>query len=183
MSRLGKIPVPVPEKVKVSVSGSTVAVEGPLGKLSFAIPSPVTVKVDEAKKMVLVDCKASDKQSKSYWGTTRSTINNMILGVLQGYEKQLEINAVGYNAKLQGKQLTMQLGYSHTVVMDIPPHLTVACPTQTLVSVKGADKQQVGEFAAKIRSKREVEPYNLKGIKYKDEVVRKKAGKTFVSGG
>jgi len=181
MSRLGKKPIDVPDKVKVSVSGQTVSAEGPAGKGAVTLHAQVSAKVEDGKKVV-VSCKGKTQQDMALWGTWRSHVANLIEGVFKGYEKALEITGVGYNAKIAGDKLTMTLGFSHTVEMVVPKGLTVACPSVTTVSVKGIDKQAVGQFAAEIRAARPAEPYNLKGVKYKDEVVRRKAGKTFVTG-
>jgi large subunit ribosomal protein L6 len=181
MSRLGRKPIDLPEKVKINISGQTVSAEGPAGKHSITLHGEISAKV-EGGKQVIVTAKGKSQQQKALWGTWRSHLANLLEGVSKGYEKTLEISGVGYNAKLQGTKLTMVLGFSHTVEMDVPKGLTVACPSVTTISVKGVDKQLVGEFSAQIRSKRPAEPYNLKGIKYKDEVVRRKAGKTFVTG-
>ncbi|HZE99156.1 MAG TPA: 50S ribosomal protein L6 [Planctomycetota bacterium] len=181
MSRLGRKPIDIPEKVKVTISGQTVLAEGPAGKHSVSLHSEIMAKV-EGGKQVLVTAKGTSQQQKALWGTWRSHVANLLEGVSKGYEKTLEISGVGYNAKLAGVKLTMILGFSHPVDMEVPKGLTVACPSVTSISVKGVDKQLVGEFAAQIRAKRPAEPYNLKGIKYKDEVVRRKAGKTFVTG-
>jgi large subunit ribosomal protein L6 len=180
MSRLGRKPVDIPEKVKVSVSGQTVSAEGPAGKNAVTLHALVTAKVDGGK--VLVGAKGTSTTHKMLWGTWRSHVANLLQGVAKAYEKTLEISGVGYNAKVQGDKLTMILGFSHPVEMQVPKGLQVACPTATSVLVKGVDKQLVGEFSAQIRASRKAEPYNLKGIKYKDEVVRRKAGKTFVTG-
>lgn len=182
MSRLAKKPIVLPDAVKASVQETTLSIEGPLGILTHAIPQPISLLHDPKGKTIAVKWPPEDERGKALAGTTWSIITNMVKGVIQGYEKQLEINGVGYNAKIQGKQLVLQLGFSHAIQMDIPASLTVLCPSQTAILVKGSDKQLVGEFAAEVRSKREVEPYNLKGIKYRGEVVKKKAGKTFVSG-
>jgi len=181
MSRLGRKPIDLPEKVKVTVSAQTVSAEGPAGKHSVTMHAEISAKI-EGGKQVLITAKGKSQQQKALWGTWRSHVANLIEGVAKGYEKTLEISGVGYNAKLAGTKLTMVLGFSHPVEMDVPKGLVVACPSATSISVKGVDKQMVGEFAAQIRSKRPAEPYNLKGIKYKDEVVRRKAGKTFVTG-
>jgi large subunit ribosomal protein L6 len=141
----------------------------------------VSAKVEDGKRVV-VTSKGATQQEKALWGTWRSHVANLLEGVAKGYEKILEISGVGYNAKVQGDRLTLVLGFSHPIDMPVPKGLTVACPSATVISVKGVDKQLVGEFAAQIRAKRPAEPYNLKGIKYKDEVVRRKAGKTFVTG-
>jgi large subunit ribosomal protein L6 len=130
----------------------------------------------------VVTCKGKTQQDMALWGTWRSHLANLLEGVSKGYEKGLEITGVGYNAKIAGDKLTLTLGFSHPVEIHVPKGLTVACPSATTISVKGVDKQAVGQFSAEIRAKRPAEPYNLKGIKYKDEVVRRKAGKTFVTG-
>ncbi len=180
MSRLGKIPVLIPEKVKVSVTGTTVSAEGPKGKLSLQFRPEISVAVEKEK--VLVTRSSDQKAVKALHGTTRAHIANLITGVTKGFQKELNINGVGYNAKVQGDKLHMILGFSHPVELPIPKELKVECPSATTVTVKGLDRQMVGEFAAKVRRSRRAEPYNLKGIKYKDEVVRRKAGKTFVTG-
>ena len=181
MSRLGRKPIDLPEKVKVNISGQTVSAEGPAGKHSITLHSEISAKV-EGGKQVIVSAKGTSQQQKALWGTWRSHVANLLEGVAKGYEKNLEISGVGYNAKLQGTKLTMVLGFSHPVEMEVPKGLTVTCPSATAISVKGVDKQLVGEFSAQIRAKRPAEPYNLKGVKYRDEVVRRKAGKTFVTG-
>jgi large subunit ribosomal protein L6 len=180
MSRLGKKPIDIPEKVKVGVSGATVSAEGPAGKHSITVHAEIAVKVED--KRVVVTSKGKNPQSSALWGTWRSHIANLVEGVSKGYEKNLEISGVGYNAKIQGDKLSLTLGYSHPVELQVPKGLAVACPQPTSIQVKGVDKQKVGQFAAEIRAKRPAEPYNLKGVKYKDEVVRRKAGKTFVTG-
>jgi large subunit ribosomal protein L6 len=181
MSRLGRKPIDLPDKVKINISGQTVSAEGPAGKHSVTLHPEISAKVEEGKRVV-VAAKGTSQQQKALWGTWRSHVANLLEGVSKGYEKNLEISGVGYNAKIQGTKLTMVLGFSHTIEMDVPKGLTVACASPTAISVKGVDKQLVGEFSAQIRGKRPAEPYNLKGIKYKDEVVRRKAGKTFVTG-
>jgi len=181
MSRLGRKPIDLPEKVKVNINGQAVSAEGPAGKHSLTLHAEISAKIEEGKRVV-VSAKGTSQIQKALWGTWRSHVANLLEGVSKGFEKNLEISGVGYNAKLQGDKLTMTLGFSHPVEMTIPKGLVVACPSVTSISVKGVDKQLVGEFAAQIRGKRPAEPYNLKGIKYKDEVVRRKAGKTFVTG-
>ncbi len=180
MSRLGRKPIDVPEKVKVAVSGQTVSAEGPAGKAQLVLPAGLSAKV--ADQRVQVASKGSSAGEKAIWGTWRSHVANLLEGVGKGFEKALEISGVGYNAKMQGDKLVMALGLSHPVEMQVPKGLTVACPSATSITVKGVDKQHVGEFAARVRRARPAEPYNLKGVKYKDEVVRRKAGKTFVTG-
>jgi large subunit ribosomal protein L6 len=181
MSRLGRKPIDLPDKVKINIAGQTVSAEGPAGKHSITLHGEISAKV-EGGKQVIVTAKGKSQQQKALWGTWRSHLANLVEGVSKGYEKNLEISGVGYNVKLQGAKLTMVLGFSHPVEMEVPKGLTVACTSATAISVKGVDKQLVGEFSAQIRAKRPAEPYNLKGIKYKDEVVRRKAGKTFVTG-
>ncbi len=181
MSRLGRMPILLPDKVKVTISGQAVSAEGPAGKGSITLHPEVAARVEEGRRVV-VTCKGQTKQQRSLWGTWRSHLANLVEGVGRGYEKILEITGVGYNAKLQGDRLVMVLGFSHPVELTVPKGLAVACPSPTAISVKGVDKQLVGEFSAQIRGKRPAEPYNLKGIKYRDEVVRRKAGKTFVTG-
>jgi len=181
MSRLGRKPIDLPEKVKVNISGQAVSAEGPAGKHSITLHPEISAKIEEGKRVV-VSAKGMSQTQKALWGTWRSHLANLLEGVSKGYEKTLEISGVGYNAKIAGDKLTMVLGFSHPVDMQVPKGLAVTCPSVTSILVKGVDKQLVGEFSAQIRSKRPAEPYNLKGIKYKDEVVRRKAGKTFVTG-
>ena len=181
MSRLGRKPIDVPDKVKVNLAGSVVHVEGPAGKLQWTARPEIKVKIEGGKRVV-IERSSDTKLVKSLHGTARSLIAGMVEGVLNGYEKVLDINGVGYGAKMAGEKLTLTIGFSHPVEFAVPKGLTVACPTATSISVKGADKQRVGEFAARIRRVRKAEPYNQKGIKYRDEVVRRKAGKTFVTG-
>lgn len=180
MSRLGRKPIDVPDKVKVTVSGATVSAEGPAGKGSVTLHESVSAKVDG--KQVVVASKGATKQEKSLWGTWRSHVANLLTGVAKGYEKTLDITGVGYNAKLQGDKLTLAVGLSHPVEFTVPKGLKVECPSATSVVVKGTDKQRVGQFAAEVRAARKAEPYNMKGVRYRDEVVRRKAGKTFVTG-
>jgi large subunit ribosomal protein L6 len=181
MSRLGRKPIDVPDKVKVNLAGSVVHVEGPAGKLSWTTRPEIKVKIEGGKRVV-IERSSDSKLVKSLHGTARSLIAGMVNGALNGYEKILDISGVGYGAKIAGDKLTLTIGFSHPVEFTVPKGLAVACPTATSVSVKGADKQLVGEFAAKVRRTRKAEPYNQKGIKYRDEVVRRKAGKTFVTG-
>ncbi|HEY3227072.1 MAG TPA: 50S ribosomal protein L6 [Planctomycetota bacterium] len=181
MSRLGRKPIDVPDKVKVNLAGQVVHVEGPVGKLSWTFRPEIRVKVEGGKR-VTVERTSDTKLVKALHGTTRSLIAGMVQGVLTGYEKILDINGVGYGAKMIGDKLVLTIGFSHPVEFQIPKGLTAVCPSVTSISIKGADKQLVGEFAARVRRSRKAEPYNQKGIKYRDEVVRRKAGKTFVTG-
>jgi len=180
MSRLGKRPIVIPGGVKVTVSGRTVAAEGPVGKGELTLPAEVSARVEEGR--VVVSGGRQTKLQRMLWGTWRSHVANLVEGVARGYQKDLEISGTGYQARVQGDKLVLMLGFSHPVEMAIPKGLSVTCPNPTLVSVRGIDRQKVGQFAAEVRAKRPVEPYNLKGIKYRDETVRRKAGKTFVTG-
>jgi large subunit ribosomal protein L6 len=179
MSRIGKQPVAVPAGVKVSVAGRKVHVEGPLGKLVFEHRPEISVAYDDAAKKVIVTRQGDERLDRALHGLTRAMIANMVLGVTKGYEKALEIVGVGYGAKLQGKQLALTVGYADTRLLPIPEGVKVELPTATRVVVKGPDKQAVGDFAARVRKVRKPEPYQGKGIRYVDEVVRRKAGKAF----
>lgn len=182
MSRLGKKPVQVPAGVKVNIAGQTISVEGPKGSLNFDFRSEVEVAHDEGGKVitVTVDEKLIEKSraNRAYWGTTRSIIDNMVVGVTEGYEKKLQIVGVGWTGTVSGNKLALKVGYANTIEMPIPAGLEVTAEKQ-LVTVKGADKQMVGHFAASVRAKRKPEPYNGKGIKYLDEVITRKQGKAF----
>jgi large subunit ribosomal protein L6 len=182
MSRLGRKPIAVPDSVKIAVQGRELKVEGPKGKASLRLSPAIRVTVDAEKKQAVVSRENDLRETRAMHGTTRSLLANMIAGVTTPYEKKLEIVGVGYNAKMQGKDIVLQLGYSHPISVAVPPELTVTCPSQTQIAVSGTDKRQVGQFAADIRAIRPPEPYNLKGIKYLGENIRRKAGKTFVSG-
>jgi large subunit ribosomal protein L6 len=177
MSRIGKIPVPVPAGVKIGVSGRKVAVEGPLGKLEGEFLPQVTVQFDEAGKRVLVTRDGDTRQAKALHGLTRALVRNMIVGVTQGYEKKLEIVGVGYLAAVQKDILQLRVGFANEVHLPIPAGLKVTCPDQTHIVVKGIDKQMVGQFAAEVRASRKPEPYKGKGVRYDGEQVRRKAGK------
>ena len=177
MSRIGRMPVVVPAGVEVKISGNNeVSVKGPKGSLMQKLSGEMIIKNEGGS--ITVERPSENKNHKALHGLTRTLINNMVVGVTQGYEKSLDINGVGYRASKSGKKLVLSLGYSHPVEMEEPEGVTVEVPAQNKIIVKGIDKQAVGEFAAKIRSKREPEPYKGKGIKYSDEVVRRKEGKT-----
>jgi len=183
MSRIGKKPVQVPGNVKISLSGATVTIEGPKGTLSFEHRPEVSVTWDEGEKSVTVSIDEKDMNNKpvrAYWGTTRAIIANMIKGVVDGYEKKLEVVGVGWTAAVQGQKLALKIGYANTVEVPIPTGVNVSVERQT-ITVNGTDKQAIGQFAAVVRSKRKPEPYNGKGIKYTDEVIKKKQGKQFGS--
>ena len=177
MSRIGKKPVVIPAGVTVNVAdGNVVTVKGPNGTLTETFSTRLTIKVEGAE--VIVERASDDKFDRSLHGLTRSLIQNMVDGVTKGFEKTLEINGVGYRAALQNGKLVLFVGFSHNVEMTAPEGIKVEVPEQTKIIVKGANKQAVGEFAAKIRAVRKPEPYKGKGIKYSDEYVRRKEGKT-----
>jgi len=177
MSRIGKMPIVIPKGVDVKIEdGNTVTVKGPKGSLTQKFSTDMTIKIEDGN--VIIDRPSDLKRHKAFHGLTRSLLNNMVIGVFEGFKKELEINGVGYRAAIQGKTLVLSLGYSHPVEMLFPEGITIELPTQTKIIVHGYDKQAVGEFAAKIRSKRKPEPYLGKGIKYADERIRRKEGKT-----
>jgi large subunit ribosomal protein L6 len=176
MSRIGKQPVPIPAKVKVEVKGQKIHVEGPKGKLNFDIPARTAAKVDGAN--VLVSRDGEDAQAKALHGLTRSIINNMLLGVSAGFVKKLEIQGVGFKAAVQGKNVNLSLGYSHPINYPIPDQIKVTVEENTKVTIEGPDKQVVGQVAAELRSYYPPEPYKGKGVRYSDEKVIRKEGKT-----
>ena len=176
MSRLGKKPVNVPTNVKVSINKGIISFEGPKGKLEYAIPNPITVKVDG--NQIKVSRPSDLKTHMSLHGLVRTLISNMITGVTEGYKKELEIKGVGYKAQVQGSKLSMALGFSHPVEYPIPEGVIIETPKPTIIVVKGIDKVKVGEIAAELRDFHKPEPYKGKGIRYTGEYVRHKAGKT-----
>lgn len=176
MSRIGKQPITIPEKVKVTLTGSTIKVEGPRGELTHEIRPEVEVKIED-NNVVFVQ-KSIDKSSSALWGTTRAIVANMIEGVLNGYEKKLKMVGVGYRAtKKSDNEISMTVGFSHPIEFVAPKEVTLEVEEQDTIIVKGIDKQLVGQTAAKIRAIRKPEPYKGKGIRYIDEVVRRKPGK------
>ena len=176
MSRIGRMPIAIPAGVTVDLAeNNKVTVKGPKGTLERVLPSEMEIKVEGAE--VTVSRPNDLKKMKSLHGLTRTLIYNMVVGVTDGYEKTLEINGVGYRAQKQGKKLVLSLGYSHPVEMEDPEGLETTVEGN-LIKVKGIDKEKVGQFAAEIRAKRSPEPYKGKGIKYADEVIRRKVGKT-----
>ncbi|GAV24659.1 50S ribosomal protein L6 [Carboxydothermus islandicus] len=176
MSRIGRKPIPVPQGVEVKVEGNTVTVKGPKGSLTREFHPDMKITFDGSQ--ILVERPSDEKEHKALHGLTRTLINNMIVGVTSGYQKSLELVGVGYRAAKQGRKLVLTVGYSHPVEMDPPEGIEVEVPAQNQIIVKGIDKELVGNFAATIRAVREPEPYKGKGIKYTDEVIRRKAGKT-----
>ena len=177
MSRIGKQPVNVPAGVKIGMAGNTITVEGPLGKLNWSFRPEVIVKYDEAAKSIVITRESDDRQARALHGLSRAVINNMVHGVTKGYEKKLEIVGVGYLAAIQKGILQLRVGFANEIHKPIPAGLTVTCPDQTHILIKGSDKQMVGQFAAEVRSARKPEPYKGKGVRYDGEVVRRKAGK------
>jgi len=175
MSRIGKNPITIPSGVTLTQDGQKVTVKGPKGELNFTLPSVIEGKMDgEEFGVKPVD---DSKEGKAMWGMSRSMVANMIEGVTNGFQKNLELRGVGYRAKASGKSITLQLGFSHEVKYDAPEGITLATPSATEVHVTGVSKQQVGQVAAEIRSFRKPEPYKGKGVRYQGEYVRSKEGK------
>lgn len=175
MSRLGRQPIPIPEGVSIELKPGAVAVKGPKGSLNLVLPSAVSVEQQGAQLIVKVG-NPDEKRQRAVWGLSRVLVSNMITGVTKGFEKSLEIQGVGFRAEVKGSTLTLTLGFSHPVVFPIPAGIEIAVEKNT-VRVKGVDKQLVGEVAAQIRRFRPPEPYKGTGIRYTNEVVRRKAGK------
>jgi large subunit ribosomal protein L6 len=175
MSRIGKSPVTIPQGVTVEVAGQTVTCKGKLGTLTLPLSSEVDASIEDGK--VVVTPRSETKRARMHWGTMRATINNMVNGVSKGFSKNLEIEGVGYRAAVQGKNLVLQLGYSHDVTFPIPSEIKIVCEKPTAISISGADRRQVGQIAAVLRSYRKPEPYKGKGIKYAGEHIRRKEGK------
>ena len=177
MSRIGRMPIAVPAGVTVEIAeNNKVTVKGPKGTLERVLPAEMDIKMEGSE--IVVSRPNDLKKMKSLHGLTRTLIHNMVIGVTEGYEKKLEINGVGYRAQKQGKKLVLSLGYSHPVEMEDPEGLETVLDGQNIIVVKGIDKEKVGQYAAEIRAKRAPEPYKGKGIKYADEVIRRKVGKT-----
>ncbi|MCF6177879.1 MAG: 50S ribosomal protein L6 [Geopsychrobacter sp.] len=176
MSRIGKLPVTIPSGVKVSLNGNEISVQGAKGSLKQTIHSRISIAVEA--EQIVVTRPTDSKQDSALHGLSRSLINNMVIGVSEGFTRELEINGVGYRAELSGSTLTLSLGFSHPVVYAVPAGIEIQVDKQTRVIVKGIDKQLVGSTAAKIRSFRKPEPYKGKGVKYAEERILRKAGKT-----
>ena len=175
MSRIGRAPIAIPAGVTVTVDGTTVTVKGAKATLTRDVHPNMTVKVEGSE--ILVTRPDDEKQNRALHGLTRSLIHNMVIGVTEGFKKELDVNGVGYRVAKQGKDLVMNLGYSHQVTMSEIEGITIECPTANKIIISGPDKQKVGQFAAEVREKRPPEPYKGKGIKYVDEVIRRKEGK------
>ncbi len=191
MSRIGKKPIPVPDAVKVAVNGQTVNVEGAKGKLSWTYRQEITVDYDQDAKVVTVDRRTNDRLSRALHGTTRALIANMIEGCEKGYQRDLEVYGVGYGVQIQGRRISLTVGYAQPRSFDIPEGIEVDIDTPQArgdtdpakFKVVGADKQAVGEFAARLRKSRPPEPYKGKGVRYAGEYVRRKVGKAFGGAG
>ncbi len=175
MSRIGKKPVELPSGVEATLSGQTVTVKGPKGQREFTATDDVTITVKD--NAVSLDPRGSSKRARQQWGMSRTQVQNLVTGVTDGFKKELEISGVGYRAQVQGSRLTLNLGFSHDVIFDVPEGVTVTTPRNTVIVVEGIDQQLVGQVAANIREWRKPEPYKGKGIKYKGEYVFSKEGK------
>jgi large subunit ribosomal protein L6 len=175
MSRIGKKPVIIPAGVTAKVDGQFISVKGGKGELSFTAPDNVSVALADGK--VAVTPRDDSTQARAMWGTTRSMVNNLMIGVSKGFERKLEITGVGYKAVVSGKSVRLSLGYSHDVTFPIPAGIAIAVPKPTEISITGIDKRQVGQTAAEIRALRPPEPYKGKGVKYADEFIFRKEGK------
>jgi len=181
VSRIGKLPVAIPAGVKIAVEGGAVRLEGPKGKLQASVPSGVDVKVEG--NLLRIERQTEDRKIRALHGLTRKLIANMTQGVSQGFTRVLDINGVGYRAEVRGQEIHMTLGYSHPVVFPLPAGVTAAVERQVIITLSSADRQVLGETAAKLRSLRPPEPYKGKGIKYREEVIKRKAGKAVGSAG
>jgi large subunit ribosomal protein L6 len=185
MSRIGKQPVVIPGGVKVQVAGGAVKVEGPKGKLELSYHPLMKVAYDDKDKKIVVERPNDEREARALHGLTRALINNMVVGVTKGYEKKLKVEGIGYTARKDGKAVVLTVGFANSIKLTPPDGVTVDVDPKdpTSIVVKGADKQKVGQFAAEVRAARPPEPYKGKGIRYEDEVVRRKEGKSFTSGG
>jgi large subunit ribosomal protein L6 len=177
MSRLGKKPLPLPPNVKFTVQGRNITVEGPKGKLQWEHRKEVSIKLDEGGKQIVVHRENDERAAKAFHGLTWALVKNMIQGVATGYEKRLEIVGVGYQAAIKGKSISLRVGLANEIVREIPAGLTVTCPDATHIVIQGPNKQQVGQFAAELRSSRKPEPHKGKGVRYQGEYVKIKPGK------
>jgi len=175
MSRIGKKQVAIPDGVTATLAEGVVAVKGPKGELSLALVDDVSVEIADAS--IAVKPRADSKQARSMWGMQRSLISNLVEGVSKGFSKDLELKGTGYRAQMQGKDLKLSLGFSHEIIYTPPEGVSIACPSQTQITISGIDKQKVGQSAAVIRSYRPPEPYKGKGVRYKDEYIFMKEGK------
>jgi large subunit ribosomal protein L6 len=175
MSRIGKKPIPVPQGVTVAVNDNTVKVKGPKGELETTVVNEVEVTVEDGA--INVKPRSKDQRARAMWGMQRTLVSNLVKGVTEGFKEELEMTGVGYRASMKGKDLQLQLGFSHDVLFPVPEGIQVACPEQTKIVITGIDKQKVGQVAAKIREYRKPEPYKGKGIRYAGEFIFRKEGK------
>jgi large subunit ribosomal protein L6 len=175
MSRIGKKPIPIPQGVKVHVEGATVRAEGPKGKLAQPVPFGLSARLDNGT--LVIGREGDDRRVRALHGLTRSLVANMVTGVKDGFERKLEIVGIGYRAQMQGKAIQLSLGYSHPVIFPLPDGVTAEIDKQVGITLRAADKALLGETAAKLRALRKPDPYKGKGIKYTDEIIRRKAGK------
>ena len=181
MSRIGKLPIVIPNGVRVAVDADAVRLEGPKGKLATSVPAGVAVKIEG--NVVRVVREGEERRLRALHGLTRKLIANMAKGVSEGFTRILDINGVGYRAEVKGQEIHMTLGYSHPLVFPLPPGVSASVERQVIITLNSPDRQLLGEMAAKIRSLRPPEPYKGKGIKYREEVIRRKAGKAVGSAG
>jgi len=175
MSRIGKRPIPVPDKVTATIDGQHVSVKGPKGELAATLVDDVLVKLEDGA--IEVQPRDESKRARSMWGMSRTIVNNLLTGVTDGFTRRLEINGVGYRAQMQGKNIQLQLGLSHDVVYQVPDGIEVKCPKPTEIEISGIEKQRVGQVAAELRGLRPPEPYKGKGVKYAEERIIMKEGK------
>lgn len=175
MSRVGKYPVAIPDGVAIDIAGRAITVKGKLGELAYTLTDDVDI--ESSNGTVIVKPRNNGKRARAMWGTSRSVINNMVVGVSEGFKVELEIIGVGYRAAVEGKSLNLQLGYSHDIQYPMPDGITIACERPTHIAVSGIDRQRVGQVAAEIRAFRKPEPYKGKGVRYAGEWVRRKDGK------
>ena len=175
MSRVGSMPITLPDGVELTTSDKQLHAKGSKGELSMSLPASIDVKITE--KIVNITPLRKDNSGQALWGTVRANVANMVTGVSTGFSRVLEINGVGYRAAMQGSRIQLNLGYSHPVVMDVPTGLTVNVENNTRIVINGSDKQKIGQFAAEIRAKRPPEPFKGKGVKYADEHIVRKEGK------
>jgi large subunit ribosomal protein L6 len=175
MSRIGKLPIPIPQGVKIQVEGTTVRAEGPKGKLAQPVPTGLTPRVSDGT--IVIERSGEDRRVRALHGLARALVANMVTGVKDGFERRLEIVGIGYRAQMQGKAIQLALGYSHPIVFALPDGVTAEIDKQTAIVLRGADKAVLGQTAAKLRALRQPDPYKGKGIRYAGEVVRRKVGK------
>jgi len=175
MSRIGKQPIPIPQGVKIQVDGATVRAEGPKGKLAQAVPTGLTTRV--ADGTIFIERAGDDRQVRALHGLARALVANMVTGVKDGFERKLDIVGIGYRAQMQGRNIQLALGYSHPIIFPLPDGVTAEIDKQIAITLRGADKAVLGQTAAKLRALRKPDPYKGKGIKYANEVIRRKVGK------